>query len=250
MYLCCASTNYQLCKNGFTRTSDPHEYCHNQFARTYQPLNVIAVIPVVDAPTLERVSHTMLAAKKVGNEVFNMSNEDGTFNQTLWDKTVRIIKEINETSGLAFPESVEVIEERKEHQKKEAAEKRTELVQKRKAEREAEREAEAAERKRRKKEEKVAEEKQLAKERAAHWMEVETETSELLDNFIINRCKVGSSGRVAVSDFQKAFAEHTSQDPPRMFSSIMLKKGFCNKTLAIDGVKMKSYCGLVLCDSL
>ena len=203
----------------------------------------------------------MLAAKKVGNEVFNMSNEDGTFNQALWNKTVGVIREINETSGLALPESVEVIEERKERKKKEAAEIRSELVQKRKAEREAEREspwrhgklrfpAEAAERKRRKKEEKAAEEKakqeQLARERAAHCMEVETETSELLNDFIINRCKIVSNGRVAVSDFQKAFAEYTGQDTPRMFSSIMLKKGFSNKTLAIEGVKMKSYSGLVL----
>ena len=96
VYLCCAGTNY-----------------HKEFARTYQPRSVIAVIPVADAPTLERVSHTMLAAKKVGNEVFDMSNEDGIFNRVLWDNNARIIREINETSGLALPESVEVIDERK-----------------------------------------------------------------------------------------------------------------------------------------
>ena len=243
MYLCCAGTNYQLCKNGFTRTSDPHEYCHNQFARTYQPLNIIVVIPVVDAPTLERVSHTMLAAKKVGNEVFDLSNEDGTFNQALWDKNVRIIREINETSGLALPEAVEVIEERKERQKKEAAEKRTELVQKRKAEREAEREAEAAEKKRRRKEAK-AEKQRINAEKQAEAMAIKhAQTSEAISGFIKEHCKYGADYIVSIADFKEAYARLTKDS---MTGEAMRKKLDQKGIVIVQRKGLKTIKGLCL----
>ena len=191
----------------------------------------------------------MLAAKKVGNEVFDMSNEVGTFNQALWDKTVRVIREINETSGLALPESVEVIEERKERQKKEGAEKRTELVQKRKVEREAEREAEAADREKRKKDEKAAQEqareKQLQQAKQARQQQAEALVSKHFGAFLLERCRKSEALRIHKTALQAAFDDYCGEKMrPCLVEEAMKKHGYPLRQVTIHSVKNRGYTGI------
>ena len=47
-------------KVGYTRQHDPHAYLESSYARTMVPMEVIEIVPVNNAPLMERLMHHQL----------------------------------------------------------------------------------------------------------------------------------------------------------------------------------------------
>ena len=253
LYFCCKDGEFGNVKNGFTKKPDPVQYCHDEYSRTMVPLQILAIVPVADARLMEKISHHMLAPRRLADrhEMFDMSKSKGELDRELLDDVIEMIGKQTRMSGMKLPEAPEVIAERKKLAKIEAMERRRERAAKRKVEREAE----AAEEKR------LAKQRKIETKRAAEKEKIEKQQvikgADLaglqvkLQNFIQDRTTTHRYLHVSSSVFREALQDHWSRlVGASQLKEMMETEGFVTKDRKIRGKNVRSFIGIKLRDGI
>ena len=240
VYAVCTAGNYHNVKNGFTTVADPFQYINNQYARTMVPLEVIDVVPVVKACSMEKLSRIALAPYRIADnhEVFDLGDEHHQFRREVWDYVARMLRELNIKSKLTMPEDPSTVLARREAEREErrqAAEHKETLNQfaaesrcnrqERRARRKAESEG-AKMRRKQAKEDRVREREAL---KLAKAQEAQDKLDDLLKDFIAEHCTVGREYKAETTGFLESFNATTDVLPPvtsQAMAAMMKRQGY------------------------
>ncbi len=236
IYAVCRQGRYAEVKNGFTKSAEPFTYLQH-YKRTFTPLEIIDVVPVSDAPLMERVGHHLLNAHRIDprHELFDLSNDDGSFRLDVWRSVAASLRDLSERSGLALPEDPHVVAARTK-QEEEA----------RRAARAARPKATGDKYRARKLPPDPEERKELILTRRAKIEEERrARVAAAVERFINERCTLDAGQHVNAGAFRATVVQAIGENIQQTHLQEHLKqKGCAYRNIRIDGVPEKVYTGV------
>ena len=206
LYAVAAGCNFAATKLGRTNVKDPEIGLTLRYQTSLVPLNVIAMIPVVDTVSAESLMKVYFARRRleVQHEVFDMSTTDGGFDHEAWQGFAAILQQVNEANAGPLPEPVEYVRARreaaKEARRRERLTKMNEQRQEEFAAKEAAREAAKAERKR----DKEARDQEIKVRRNQEKLSRMEAQLKLISRFVDEHCIVGAAHKMSTTTFKIA----------------------------------------------
>lgn len=252
LYGCCPKGQYNMVKIGVTCNQDPFIYVKTNYARTMVPLQIIFVLPMSNAPLMEKLTHHLLHTARLDDkhEVFDLMTSDGQLDSNRLEVVKELVMRCDSMAEKALPTAPEVIEE--QHQAKEEARKGRQALaearDKKRADKRARRKAKEAQKQDQKQCSTNAHEDKRAANEAQRRDSVNCLMSRLdteLKKFIEECCSTSPTSFVPTMVFKKAFEDYSKLAATSMWlKPQMVALGFVWKDKKIRGKSVKSFCGI------